>query len=84
MEFSTRTRSSMHSARACDNDKKVAEGRDEYWHFYLPCTKSKKIYSRQLLQDLRSDALSFFDVHHKNGKSKNCVVDLEVIFVGLY
>ena len=59
--------------------KRVAEGGDEYWRFYLPCTKSKKIYSRQLLQDLRSDALSFFDVHHKNGKSKNCVVDLEVI-----
>ena len=33
----------------------IAKGTDDYWRFHLPIVKSKVMYSRQLLQDLRQD-----------------------------
>lgn len=60
----------------------VAEGADDYWRFHLPIVRSKVMYSRQLLQDLRKDPLTAFDIHHENGKAENCLKDLGVELKG--
>ena len=51
---------------------------DDYWRFYLPKTKEKVLYSRQLMKDLRQDPLLDFDVHHLGPRCRNCLADLAV------